>query len=170
MSVQSIKPFTNHVDARATDAKPSLEAKLFVRNAAVANTGWVVPPIGHSHSKRLENWRDQVLGACKSLRLDRGEKKDLVVYGDPMVVRRTACGDAYVFQTLQASKEKPFSGLHLHNDGTIRYDMKSLFTCGQPVKALAEFSKLGVALGIPHGGFGFEGNGASRSTGLHSTG
>lgn len=100
-----------------------------------------------------------MLGACKSLRLDRGETKHLVVYGDPMVVRRTACGDAYVFQTLQASKDEPFSGLHLHNDGTIRYDMKSLFTCGQPIEALAEFSKLGVALGVPHGGFGFEGNG-----------
>ena len=166
MSVQSIKPFTNHVNARATDARSSLEAKPFVRNAAAANTGWVVPPIGHGHSKRFENWRDQVLGACKSLRLKRGETKHLVVHGDPMVLRRTERGDAYVFQTLQASKDEPFSGLHLHNNGTIQYDMKSLFTCGKLFKAVGEFSKLGVALGVPHGGFRFDDNGSSRNAGV----
>ena len=159
MSVQSIKPFTSNaftsnVVANATDAKFSLEAKPFIRNAAAASTGWVVPPLGHSYSKQIENWRDQVLGACKNLRLDRGEKKDLLVHGEPMVVRRTACGDAYVFQSLQASKDEPFSGLHLHNNGKIRYNMKSIFSGGQQAKAVAEFSKLGVALGVPHGGFG----------------
>lgn len=156
MSVQSIKPSINNVAARATDAKSPPPAKPFVRNAAAAGSGWVAPPIGHTRTKQMQNWCAQVLGACKNLRLDRGEKKDLLVDGEPMVVRRTACGDAFVFQSLQASKDDPFSGLHLDNNGAIRYNMKLLGMGPQPVKTVAEFSKLGVALGVPHGGFGFD--------------
>lgn len=82
---------------------------------------------------------------------------------------RTECGcvhDAYVFQTREDSINAPFNGLRIADNGEMQNNMAVLKYNAESAPGFAQFSKLGVALGVPRGGFGFDDNGSSRTNGV----
>ncbi len=166
MSTPSIKPLSTHFTARVTNANLPSEAKSFVRGAAASSAGRVAPAVARDQVGSMANWRTQVLAACENLGLNPGARKDLVVDGEPMVLRRTGSGDAYVFQTRADSINAPFNGLRIANSGEMQYNMETLKYDAESKPGFAQFAKLSIALGVPHGGRGWDDNGSFNVAGV----
>lgn len=155
MSIQSIKSLVSSAPATAMDAKASQSSKPFVRNAMAGKTTNVAPASAKD-SGPMEQWRYEVFQACEKLGLKPGHEKIITIDGKPMVLRRTATADAYVLQTVEESVHERFNGLHLKNNLEMRYNMELAgYDCANK-EAMQQFLKLGKALGVPHGGSGYD--------------